>query len=284
MPSRPLPTFLVVGALLAGPTATAQPIEPLGHVRPAAPEAPADVAAPPADATKTESGLAFKVLAKAKGTTHPGPRDKVTINFTAWTPEGELIASSIPDGEPWTLVLDGALKGLSEGLLLMSKGEKRRLWIPAELASTGRPKRRGPPGPAVFDVELLSVHAMPKTPEDVAAVPKTATRTRSGLAYRVIKQRGGGDKPNATDTVEVHYSGWTLDGKMFDSSHKRGQTTKFPLNGVIKGWTEGVQLMSVGDTYRFWIPADLAYGETPSRPGAPAGMLVFDIELVSIQK
>ena len=71
---------------------------------------------------------------------------------------------------------------------------------------------------------------------------------------------------------------------MFDASYKRGQTAKFPLGGVIKGWTEGLQLMRVGDTYRFWIPAGLAYGEVPSRPGAPAGMLVFDVELISIAK
>jgi FKBP-type peptidyl-prolyl cis-trans isomerase len=70
---------------------------------------------------------------------------------------------------------------------------------------------------------------------------------------------------------------------MFDSSILRGEPTTFPLNGVIKGWTEGVQLMKVGDSMRFWIPGDLAYGDKPKRPGAPAGTLVFDIELISIQ-
>src|SRR5256885_16528379 len=89
--------------------------------------------------------------------------------------------------------------------------------------------------------------------------------------------------PAATDTVEVHYAGWTTDGKMFDNSYARGTPAKFPLNGVIKGWTEGVQLMTVGEKTRFWIPAEMAYGERPSRPGAPSGMLVFDIELLSIQ-
>ena len=79
--------------------------------------------------------------------------------------------------------------------------------------------------------------------------------------------------------VEVHYSGWTTDGKMFDSSVVRGSTAKFPLNRVIKGWTEGVQLMVKGEKRRFWIPGKLAYGDTPKRPGAPAGTLVFDVEL-----
>ena len=80
----------------------------------------------------------------------------------------------------------------------------------------------------------------------------------------------------------MHYSGWTTDGKLFDSSVMRGQPATFPLSGVIKGWTEGVQLMQVGEQTRFWIPGDLAYGDKPRRPGAPAGQLVFDIELLEI--
>ena len=116
-------------------------------------------------------------------------------------------------------------------------------------------------------------------PEDVSAAPAEATTTASGLAYRVIQAGSGTEHPGPTSSVTVHYSGWTTDGRMFDSSVVRGQTISFPLNGVIKGWTEGVQLMVKGEKTRFWIPAGLAYGETPRRPGAPAGMLVFDIEL-----
>jgi len=123
----------------------------------------------------------------------------------------------------------------------------------------------------------------PPVPEDVKAPPANAKKTASGLAYRVLKP-GSGASPKATDRVTVHYSGWTTDGKMFDSSVTRGEPTSFPLNGVIKGWTEGVQLMKVGEKTRFWIPADMAYGEKPQRPGAPAGMLVFDIELIGINQ
>ena len=79
--------------------------------------------------------------------------------------------------------------------------------------------------------------------------------------------------------VEVHYTGWTTDGHMFDSSRTSGHTVEFPLSNVIAGWTEGVQLMVEGESRRFWIPENLAYG---GRPGAPAGMLVFDVELVRI--
>jgi peptidylprolyl isomerase len=125
-------------------------------------------------------------------------------------------------------------------------------------------------------------HAAPPVPEDVKAPPATAKKTASGLAYRIIHKGPGKDgPPKATDMVKVNYTGWTTDGKMFDSSIVRGQPATFPLNGVIKGWTEGLQLMKVGDTARFWIPAALAYGEHP-RPSAPAGMLVFDVELLAI--
>ena len=82
--------------------------------------------------------------------------------------------------------------------------------------------------------------------------------------------------------MKVHYSGWTTDGKMFDSSVTRGEPAEFPLNGVIKGWTEGVQLMVAGEKRRFWIPEGLAYGPAIPGSGRPGGMLVFDIELLEI--
>jgi FKBP-type peptidyl-prolyl cis-trans isomerase len=89
--------------------------------------------------------------------------------------------------------------------------------------------------------------------------------------------------PTATSRVTVHYSGWTTDGKRFDGSVVRGQPATFQPAHLIKGWTEGIQLMVIGEKTRFWIPPGLAYGEPPTRPDAPSGMLVFDIELLSIE-
>jgi len=86
--------------------------------------------------------------------------------------------------------------------------------------------------------------------------------------------------PSATSTVTAHYSGWTTDGRLFDSSLPRGKPSKFGLNRVIEGWTEGLQLMVVGEKTRLWIPEELAY---QGRPGKPAGMLVFDVELLAIE-
>jgi FKBP-type peptidyl-prolyl cis-trans isomerase len=118
-------------------------------------------------------------------------------------------------------------------------------------------------------------------PADVAAAPSDATTTSSGLAYKSLQVGAGDTHPGPSSYVEVHYTGWTTDGQMFDSSVARSKTISFPLNRVISGWTEGVQLMKVGDKTRFWIPAGMAYGENPGG-GRPGGMLVFDIELFNI--
>lgn len=104
----------------------------------------------------------------------------------------------------------------------------------------------------------------------------------SGLLYQVLNE-GSGKKPTAADTVECHYEGRLIDGTVFDSSYKRGESATFPLNGVIAGWTEGVQLMSEGAKYRFFIPYQLAYGERGAGQAIPPfAALVFDVELIKV--
>ena len=111
--------------------------------------------------------------------------------------------------------------------------------------------------------------------EGVVALP-------SGLLYQVLNE-GSGKKPTASDTVECHYEGRLIDGTVFDSSYKRGESATFPLNGVIAGWTEGVQLMSEGAKYRFFIPYQLAYGERGAGQAIPPfAALVFDVELIKV--
>ncbi len=107
--------------------------------------------------------------------------------------------------------------------------------------------------------------------------------TPSGLQYKVITE-GFGTKPKATETVVVHYRGTTIDGKEFDSSYKRNEPISFPLNGVIAGWTEGLQLMKTGAKYEFYIPYNLAYGERGA--GAvipPYATLIFEVELIQVK-
>jgi FKBP-type peptidyl-prolyl cis-trans isomerase len=116
----------------------------------------------------------------------------------------------------------------------------------------------------------------------VSAPPKDAQVTSSGLASKVLVAGKGTEHPTLDSSVTVHYSGWTTDGKMFDSSVQRGEPATFPLNRVIKGWQEGVQLMVVGEKRRLWIPGPLAY-DNSTRPGVPKGMLGFDVELLSFK-
>lgn len=251
-----------------------------GPARPTPLPAPADVAAPPADAVKTPSGLASKVLTAGRGTTRPGAADNVTVHYTGWTTDGKMFDSSVARNAPSSFPLDRVIKGWGEGVQLMTVGEKRRLWIPEALAYRGLPGR--PAGMLVFDIELLEFKAAPPaptpppTPADVAAPPADAKVTASGLAYKSIKPGTGSAHPQRRSRVTVHYSGWQTNGRLFDSSVMRGEPATFGLDEVIEGWTEGVQLMVAGETMRFWIPEKLAY-----KGRDPGGMLVFDVELIS---
>jgi peptidylprolyl isomerase len=119
-------------------------------------------------------------------------------------------------------------------------------------------------------------------PPDVAAPPADAITTPSGLAYKVLRVGLGSIHPGPRNSVTVHYTGWTTDGKMFESSYQSGRAATFQVDGVIKGWTELLQLMTVKEKCRVWIPGRLAYGDKPT-DGSPAGMLVFEIELLDIK-
>lgn len=116
------------------------------------------------------------------------------------------------------------------------------------------------------------------------AKKKNIQLTASGLQYEVLK-KGRGDKPSASSTVKVHYTGTTINGEIFDSSVERKEPISFPLNAVIPGWTEGVQLMNVGSKYRFYIPQELAYGPgSPTELIPPYSVLIFEVELLAIEK
>ena len=126
--------------------------------------------------------------------------------------------------------------------------------------------------------DVRNAPAIP-APPDVAAPPADATRTPSNLASKVLTPGTGTRHPRPNSRVLVHYTGWTTDGQMFDSSVARGEPIAFGLDEVIPGWTEGVQMMVEGEKRRFWIPAKLAY----EGRGGPQGTLVFDVELIKIE-
>ena len=286
--SKPTDKPAAAGSTAAGSTAAAS-TAPSAASSAAAPApgdipAPADVAAAPADAQKTPSGLGSKILTPGTGADHPKEWDEVKVHYTGWTTDGKMFDSSVKRGQPASFPLNRVIKGWTEGVQLMVIGEKRRFWIPSELAYGNKPGR--PAGMLVFDVELLEIKKgiepppPPVVPPDVAAPPAGAEKTKSGLFSKVLKPGTGKDRPKASSRVKVHYSGWTTDGKMFDSSVARGEPITFGLDQVIPGWTEGVQLMVPGEKRRLWIPQEMAY---KGQPGAPAGMLVFDVELISIE-
>ena len=244
------------------------------------PPVPADVAAPPADAPKTASGVASKVVKPGGGVEKPTPTDVVTVHYTGWSSAGQMFDSSHTRGNPAMFPLNRAIPGWRECVQLMSVGETRRCWVPQELAYRGQAGR--PAGTVVFDIELLDTRRSPTVPPpDVKGPPDDAKRTASGLAYKILKPGTGPRRPSAFDSVTVHYTGWTTDGKMFDSSVARGMPATLSLDMVIRGWTEGMQLMLEGERTLFWIPENLAYrGEA----GSPRGMLVFEVDLIRIER
>ncbi len=261
--------------------AALKPLPPVGpNVRT---EPPTDLNAP-IDVERTASGLASRVLKRGTGTRKPGLNDSVEVHYSGWTLDGKMFDSSVPRGKTSNFGVSKVIKGWTEGLMLMVEGERRRLWIPAELAYGLVPKRgSAPAGRLVFDLEVISIKFAPAVPADLETPPASARTTGSGLVYAVLRRGTSDTHPGPASKVEVHYSGWTQDGKMFDSSVTRGKSAVFGVDKVIAGWTEALQLMSPGDRFRMWIPGDLAYGDTPKRPGAPSGTLVFDVELITIR-
>jgi len=228
----------------------------------------------PAGATPTSSGVAV-VVNKAGDGESPSHDHTVRFHFTFRDPSGASIQSSRQSG-PETAPMGKLPPFFAEVLSMLSSGGTADAYIPGKMLGASHDLLK-------CELELLEIKepiAAPPTPEDVAGVPSDAHTTSSGLAYKVLTSGSGGAKPSAASTVTVHYSGWETNGVMFDSSVVRGETTSFGLNQVIAGWTEGLQLMSKGDAFRFWIPEGLAYGPKQEGSGRPGGLLVFDVELV----
>jgi len=241
--------------------------------------APADVATPPADAVKTASGLISQEIKPGTGPEQPAPTDVITVHYEGWALDGTPVDSSRSRGTPSMFPLNRSLAGWRECVPLMKVGEVRRCWVPERLAYQGQ--AGWPGGTIVFDIELLDTRTSPNiAPPDVAGPPDDAKRTETGLAYKVLKPGTGPRTPAPWNMVIVHYTGWTTDGKMFDSSLARGEAATLSLADVISGWQEGMQLMVEGERTRFWIPEALAY---EGQEGSPSGMLVFDVDLIRIE-
>jgi FKBP-type peptidyl-prolyl cis-trans isomerase len=249
-----------------------------------APAIPTDTKAPPADALTTKkNGIKYVVVRPGTGKDKPRSVDEVTFNYTAWDPDGRMVETTEMKKRPAKSAPYRQSAAFEEVLEEMTAGERARIWIDAEKL---RPQLNAvASGPLCVEVEVLQIDKAaveaPPTPPDVAKPAGDAKKTAKGVFYKLLKPGKGGPKPKPTDSVKVHYTGWTTDGRMFDSSVIRNEPSEFSLQGVIAGWTDGIPQMSVGDKMRFWIPEELAY---KGQPGKPQGMLVFEIELLEIAK
>jgi len=224
--------------------------------------APKDVAAAPADAETTASGLSSKVLQAGKGTEKPTARDTVIVHYTGWDKTGKMFDSSITRGEPAEFPLNAVIPGWTEGLQLMVEGEKRRFWIPAAIAYGETPARPGSPaGDLVFDVELITIKKAPEIPAHLKSPAEDAVKETSGLASKVLTAGTGTDKPLDNDTVVINYSNWDNTGRLLTTTQQQGGPATIPLNGIPSpGLVEGLKLMVAGEKRRIWMPAALAYG------------------------
>jgi peptidylprolyl isomerase len=181
--------------------------------------------------------------------------------------------------QPIDFNLDLTVPAFEEAFQMMVPGEKRRLWVPKEMAKLEETSKIRTD--MVFDVELISFARKPVTPPDVSRPPSDALRTESGLATKVLRPGTGSRHPAHGDVVVVHYAGWTRNGEMFDASFNYGKPGTFTLGDRMPmGWNEALKMMVVGEKRRIWIPEELAYG---GREDRPKGMLVFEVELLEIQ-
>lgn len=249
-----------------------------------APPVPPDIGTAPATAKTLPSGTKYLVVKPGTGTEKAKFYDTVTFNYSAWDSEGRMFDSTEMRKRPAIVPPFRQSAAMEEILTSLTAGERSRFWVASErMTSGGKPIPGMPTGTLTYEVEMITIakgNEPPKTPADVAAPPANASKTAKGVAYRVLAKGKGGPKPGPQDTVRVNYTGWTTDGRMFDSSSVKGQPGEFSLGGVIAGWTDAIPLMSVGDKMRFWIPDELAY---KGAPGKPQGMLVYDVELVEIK-
>jgi FKBP-type peptidyl-prolyl cis-trans isomerase len=246
------------------------------------------------------SGLQYEIIKKGTGK-KPTVADQVQTHYHGTLIDGTIFDSSVDRGQPATFGVGQVIQGWQEGIPLMSEGAKYKFYIPQELAyGMQSPSPKIPAGSTlIFEVELLDIIPAPKTsttPKEVATSPtneegikfleenakkKGVITLPSGLQYMVIV-KGNGPKPTLTDKVQTHYHGTLIDGTVFDSSVDRGQPATFGVNQVIKGWQEGIPLMSEGAKYRLFIPQHLAYGMRATGKIPAGSALIFDVELIKI--
>lgn len=241
----------------------------------------------------TDSGLQYMIVEEGpEDGLQPVSTDLVQVHYVGTLKDGVEFDSSRARGAAATFPLNKVISGWTEGVQLMSEGDHFRFFLPPDLAYGERGGPGGAIGPneaLIFDVELIKVQNPERNLKAAQAFladnaqKEGVVTTDSGLQYKVLTEgEEGAASPDEDDVVKVHYVGTLINGTEFDSSLARGQAAVFPLNRVIDGWTEGVQLMSVGDKFRFFIPPELGYAERGSDTIGPNEALIFEVELLDV--
>ena len=234
---------------------------------------------------KTESGLQIKIYNPGTGD-FPSSGDKVLVHYTGKLLDGTVFDSSIERNQPFNFEIGSGqvIKGWDEGIALLKKGGQATLIIPPALGYGSREMGKIPANSVLlFDVTLIDIQkGINIKPYDTSG--KTVMTTNSGLNYYII-ENGNGEKAIPGRNVKINYTGYLQDGKMFDSTIKKGQLFKFNLGSgaIMRGLDEGVALMRIGDKVRFILPPELGFGDKENAVIPANSTLVFDVELVEIE-
>lgn len=242
---------------------------------------PADVAQAPADALQHAAGFRQRVVAAGTGSGgKPAGYDRVTIKLTSWSPDGTMTDTTERRAGSDTLVAAQAPPGVTEALREMAIGERRLLWVPAAMMRTAA----SPTNEArVFDVTLVAMQDMPDppaAPTELQPPTRSVQKTASGLVYRVLRRgRGKAKVEHPGKKVDIHFTGWTAEGKLFSTTVTQDYPHRTRVSGTIPGFQEVLPQMVVGEKRRLWLPAKLAHGGEPARPQGP---VIYDLELTRI--
>lgn len=242
------------------------------------------------DVTVTDSGLQYRVLEESDGIS-PTDDSIVVFDFIGKLVDGEQFNDTYEGERPFISNLiaypQGVLpQGLIEGIQLMNLGSTYEFTLPPDIAYGERPPQGFPPGAVlIFELELLHSSNYDSVYLDENAQNEDVVVTESGLQYRIIEE-GSGAVPESSSAVDVEYTGTFIYGETFDTSRNTDGPATLNVDGVIEGFSEGLQLMQEGARYEFIIPGELAYGNQPPQGSSiyPNATLIFDVELISVDE
>lgn len=236
---------------------------------------------PPKDAPISTSGIVSVILNKGTGTIRPKLKDRVKVHYAGWAADGRLFDSSENSGAPPILAVDGVIKGWTEVLQTMVEGEKRRIWIPANLAfgTKGRPGRPG--GNLIYDIELISIEmnpGIPEPPKDLIKAPADAVLEKSGAAWKTVGAGQGTPVPVEAQRIRIHYTIWLANGDLFHTTRVKAEAAILDVASLSPVLKDAFKEMRQGEKRLIWLPAGkVAAGAF--QPKLPQGQSVMEVVL-----